>query len=124
MSEVALDEAAFARLRDRTLAFYYACVILLLLGIGILSVYAYRLGPLVGPGVEQSFGLAAGLMFVMGALIIHVVDRMYRVWPLGRRFQPPAPRAVTDRDWSLALAVCVLVIAGGAIAYILGGLLA
>lgn len=124
MSDPAFDDATFARLRDRTLAFYYAATILLLVGIGILSFYAFRLGPLVGPGVEQSFGLAAALMLVMGALITHVVDRMYRVWPLGRRFTPTAPRTITDRDWSLALAVCVLVIAGGAISYILGGLLA
>lgn len=118
------DEPTLARLKDRTLAFYYAAVILMLAGIGVLALYAYRLGPLVGPGVEQSFGYATALMFIMGALTIHVVDRMYRVWPLGRRFHPTAPRAVNDRDWSVALLVVVLVAAGGAIAYILSGLLA
>lgn len=118
------DAATFARLQDRTLALYYAAVVLMLLGIGVLAVYSYRLGPIVGPGVEQSFGYAVALMFIMGALTIHIVDRMYRVWPLGRRFRPTPPGAVTDRAWSIVVAVLVLVIAGGAIAYILGGLLA
>lgn len=122
MSE--FDDRDLARVRDRTLAFYYAAVVLMLAGIGVLSFYAYRLGAIVGPGVEQSFGFAVALMFIMGALTIHVVDRMYRSWPLGRRFRPTPPGPVTDRAWAVAVAVLVLVVAGGAIAYLLGGLLA
>ncbi len=120
----ALGEAELLRIQDRALSLYYAAMILMLLGIGVLGLYCYRLGPLTSPGAEQSFGFAVSLMFLMGALVIHLVDRTYRVWPLGRRFRPTAPGPVTDRAWSVALAVLILVIAGGAIAWILGGLLA
>jgi hypothetical protein len=112
-----------ARIRERTLAFYYAAAILMLFGLGVLTVYVLRLGNLTGPGVEQSFGLAVALMFLMSALMIHLVDRMYRLWPLGRRVQSPDPGPVTDENWATFLAVAVLVAAGAAIAYIIGGLL-
>jgi hypothetical protein len=121
------DDEEFAyvqRLRERTLTLYLAVMILMIIGIAVLALYSYELGPLVGPGVESSFGLAVALMFLMGALLIHLVDWMYRVWPLGRRVTPTPPGPVTDRSWSMALAVLVIVSAGGAIAYILGGLLA
>lgn len=116
--------AEFRRLRGRVLTLYIAIVILLLIGVGFLALYSYQLGPLVGPGVESSFGLAVALMFLMGALIVHVVDRMQRAWPLGRRFAPTAPGPVSDLDWAHVIEVVILVAAGGAIAYVLGGLLA
>jgi hypothetical protein len=118
-----LTEADVVRVRERTLAFYYAAAILMLVGLGVLTVYVLRLGNLTGPGVEQSFGFAVALMFLMSAMLIHLVDRTYRVWPLGRRVQSPEPGLVTDQGWVTFLAVSVLVAAGTAIAYILGGLL-
>ena len=122
MTEYAELEA-FARLRERTLALYYAAAILMLVGLGLLTVYILRLGSLVGPGVEQSFGFAVSLMFLMSALMVHLVDRLYRVWPLGRRVQSPNPGPVTDQGWVTFLIVAVLVAAGASIAYVLGGLL-
>ncbi len=117
------EEAEFARVRERTLALYYAAMILMLAGLGVLTVYAMRLGPPVDPGVQESFGLAVALMFLMGAMTAHLIDRLYRVWPMGRRFRPTAPGPVTDRGWATLLAVCVLVIGGGAISYVIAGLL-
>lgn len=122
MTEGRTDEA-IERLRERTLSFYYAAAILMLFGLGVLTVYVVRLGNLTGPGVEQSFGFAVALMFIMSALLIHLVDRTYRVWPLGRRVQSPDPGPVTDRGWATFLAVAVLVAAGSGIAYVLAGLL-
>jgi hypothetical protein len=115
-------DAEIARLRERTLSLYYAAAILMLFGLGALTVYVVRLGNLTGPGVEQSFGLAVALMFLMSAMMIHLVDRTYRVWPLGRRVHPPDPGPITDRGWATFLAVCILVAAGGGIAYIIAGL--
>lgn len=123
MTELATD-VDFARVRDRTLTLYYAATVLMLIGLGVLTVYTVRLGAPVDPGVEQSFGLAVALMFLMGALTAHLLDRLYRVWPLGRRYRPAPPGVVTDRSWATLLAVSVLVIGGAAIAYILAGLLA
>jgi len=116
-------EADVVRLRDRTLALYYAAAILMLFGLGVLTVYVLRLGNLTGPGVEQSFGFAVALMFLMSAMMIHLVDRTYRVWPLGRRVQSPNPGPVTDQAWATFLAVAVLVAAAVSIAYLIAGLL-
>lgn len=114
--------AAFRALRERTISLYVAALILLLIGIGGLALYAFELGPLVGPGVESSFGFAVALMFLMGALAAHLVDVTYRTYPLGRRFQPTAPALLTDRSWAIALVVVILVAAGTAIAYVVSGL--
>jgi hypothetical protein len=111
------------RLAERTMSLYIAAAILMLVGLGVLTLYVLRLGGLTGPGVEQSFGFAVSLMFLMSAMMIHLVDRTYRVWPLGRRVQSPDPGPVTDRGWAIFLAVAVLVAAGASIAYILAGLL-
>jgi hypothetical protein len=114
--------AEISRLRARIVSLYIAAEVLMLIGIGVLSLYILQLGTLVGPGVEQSFGFAVALMFLMSAVVIHLVDRTYRVWPLGRRVTPTNPGPVTDLDWAHFLAVAVLVAAGGAIAYIIAGL--
>jgi hypothetical protein len=119
----AWTDADLARLRDRTLSFYYAAAILMLVGLGALTVYVLRLGNLTGPGVEQSFGFAVALMFLMSAMMIHLIDRTYRVWPLGRRVQTPYRGAINDRDWAIAIAVVILVAAGASIAYIVAGLI-
>ena len=103
---------------------YAAIELLSLLGIAVLIVYAVRLGPLTSPGAQESFGLAVALMFLLGALVTHAIDRTYRVWPLGRRFEPTPPGPVTASAQVRFLKVLVLVIAGAAIAYILGGLIA
>ncbi len=123
MSEIE-EWAEFRRARGQVLTLYIAVVILAIVGAGALALYCYELGPLVGPGVESSFGFAVALMFLLGALIVHVVDRMQRAWPLGRRFAPAAPGPVTDLDWAHVVEVVILVTAGGAIAYVLGGILA
>ncbi len=81
----------FRRLRRKVLDLYDAVTFLMLLGIGVLIVYAIQLGSLVSPGAQESFGLAVALMFLMAALMVHLVDRTYRVWPLGRRFRPTPP---------------------------------
>jgi hypothetical protein len=113
----------FLRTRRRVLDLYDSVTFLMLIGIGVLIVYAIRLGPLTTPGAQESFGLAAGLMFLMAALLVHLVDRTYRVWPLGRRFVPTPPGPVTVHAQARFLAVLIFVIAAAGIAYVIGGLL-
>jgi hypothetical protein len=113
-----LGDADLALLRRKTLDLYSAVTVLMLVGIAILVVYSIRLGPLTSPGAEQSFGLAISLMALMGAMIFHLVDRTYRVWPLGRRVRPSAPPVLSTTDWVRMLKVLVLALAVGAIAYI------
>ena len=112
------------RLRNRVLAIYDAVTILMLVGIAVLLVYAVQLGPLTSPGAEQSFGYALALMFLMAALIFHLVDRTYRSWPLGRRIVPTPPGPFTVAAQTRFVKVLVVVVAAAAIAYILGGLIA
>jgi len=113
-----------ARARERVLDLYTAVTVLMLLGIAVLVVYVVRLGTLTGPGVQESFGLALALMFLMAAVVAHVMDRTYRSWPLGRRFRPTPPGPVTAEGEVRFLKVLVVVLAGAAIAYVLGGLIA
>ena len=117
------DDARLASSQGRQLRLYLVICVLMLLGIGGLTVYSIQLGPLVGPGVESSFGYAVALMFVMGATLVHCVDRMYRLWPLGRRVRTQYPGAVTDRSLATFVKVLVLVAAGASVAYVLGGLI-
>ena len=119
-----LTQADERRARGRILDLYTAITVLMLLGIAVLIVYAVRLGPLTGPGVEESFGLAVALMFIMAGLIVHTVDYTYRVWPLGRRFHPTPRGPVTEAGQARFLRILILVVAAAAIAYILGGLIA
>jgi hypothetical protein len=114
--------AEYVRLRRRLLDLYDGVTYLMLLGIAILIVYCIRLGSLTSPGAQESFGLAVGLMFLMAALIVHLVDRTYRVWPLGRRFAPTPPGPVTARSQARFLAVLTFVVAAAAIAYVIGSL--
>jgi hypothetical protein len=117
-------EPDLRRLRQRVLDLYTAVQVLLLLGIAVLIVYCIRLGALTSPGAQQSFGIAVALMFIMGAVIAHLVDRTYRVWPLGRRFSPTPLGPVTTEAEVRFLKVLIVVLAGAAIAYVLGGLIA
>ncbi len=110
--------------RARVLDLYTAVEVLMLLGIAVLIVYAIRIGPLTSPGAQESFGLAAALIFLMGTVVAHLVDRTYRSWPLGRRFRPTPPGPVTVAAQGRFLKVVVLVVAAAAVAYILGGLIA
>lgn len=112
------------RIRNRVLDLYVTVQVLMLLGIAVLIVYCFRLGPLTSPGAEQSFGIAVGLMFIMAAIVVHITDRTYRVWPLGRRFTPTPPGPVSTQAEVRFLKVLVIVLAGAAIAYILGTLIA
>lgn len=125
MSEtrVELSPPELVALQDRVLSYYFAIVLLALIGIGVLVAYTIGLGPLVGPGVEESFGLAVALLFLLGALLMHVLDRTYREWPLGRRIHPADPRVITDATTAGTLRIAVLVGAGLLIAFILAQLL-
>ena len=116
--------AEVRRARNRLLDLYSAVTVLMLLGIAVLIVYAIQLGPLTSPGAEQSFGYAVALMFLMGAVVFHLVDRMYRTWPLGRRIRPSWPGYVTVASEVRFFKILIVVAAGAAIAYVLGGLIA
>ncbi len=120
---VAISPEELVALQARVLSYYFAIVVLALIGIGILVAYAIGLGPLVGPGVEESFGLSIALLFLFAALLVHVLDRSYREWPLGRRVHPSDPKVITDATVAGTLRVAVLVGAGLVIAYILAQLL-
>ncbi len=124
MSSAAPTEAELRAIRRRVLNLYDSVTLLMLIGIAVLVVYAIRLGPLTSPGATRSFGFAVALMFLMAALIVHLVDRTYRVWPLGRRFEPTPPGPVTVRSQAKFLIAVILVVAAAAIAYVLGGLIA
>jgi hypothetical protein len=117
------ERAEMLRLRRRVLDLYDAATYLLLIGIAVLVVYCIALGPLTSPGAQESFGLAVALMFLMSALIVHLVDRTYRVWPLGRRITPTPPGPVTPHAQARFLAVVIFVIALAACAYVIAGLI-
>ncbi len=120
-----MDRAEFLRLRRRVLNLYDAVTYLMLFGIAILIVYcAVLIGPLTSPGAQQSFGYALALMFLMSALIVHLVDRTYRVWPLGRRITPINPGPVTIEAQARFVKIVIVVAAGAAIAYLIGTLIA
>ena len=122
MSE--LPDADLLALQRRTLDLYAAVTLLMLLGIGVLVAYAIRRGPLTTPGAERSFGFAVALMALMGAVIFHLADRTYRVWPLGRKIRPAWPGYVSAEGEVRFFKVLIVVAAGAAIAYVLGGLIA
>jgi hypothetical protein len=107
----------------RVLELYNATTVLLLLGIAGLAIYSIRLGPLVGPGVESSFGLAVAAMFLMGALLVHIADRTYRSWPLGRKFRPATPPAVTAASTARVVTWLIVLAAAVGIAYVVAQLL-
>jgi hypothetical protein len=115
-------EALAGRAQERALSLYRATTVLMLLVIAGLVVYAIRLGPLVGPGVEASFGYAVAIMFLAAALIVHLVDRTYRVWPAGRRVRVPLPGTVSDRGIALAVRVAIFAAVGAGIAYVIATL--
>jgi len=117
-------DADLADLQRRTLDRYAVVTLLMLVGIAILVAYAIRLGPLTSPGAQQSFGYAVALMALMGAVIFHVADRTYRVWPLGRRVRPTPPAPITLDSWVRFLKVLIVVLAVAGIAYMVGELLA
>ena len=124
MSSGGLEPAEYRRLRARVLLIYDAVTYLMLIGIAVLIVYAIELGPLTSPGAQESFGLAVALMFLMATVIVHLVDRTYRVWPLGRRIQPTPPGPVTVEGQVRFVKVLIVVIAAAGIAYLIGALLA
>jgi hypothetical protein len=117
-------DAMYARLRRRVMDYYIATAALCLVAIGILVLYVLLLGPIVGPGAEESFGIATALLFLLSALLVHLVDRSYREWPEGRRVHPAPPRLLGDVD--VVRTVKILVVIGAALflAYLIGGILA
>lgn len=118
MSEVE-EAAALQRIKQRTVDLYDTVSLLMLFGIALLIVYSIEIGPLTSPAAQESFGLALSLMFLMGAVLFHIVDRTYRVWPLGRRITPTPPGPVTNVSIARVLRIVVVVAAGAAIAYLI-----
>ncbi len=114
---------SFAELRRRVLNLYDAVTFLMLIGIGVLIVYCLRLPSLSNPGAQQSFGYAIALMALMGAVIVHLVDRTYRVWPLGRRITPTPPGYVSVQSQSNFVRALIVIVAIAGIAYLVGALL-
>jgi hypothetical protein len=116
---------AFRVARQRELGLVTVIVALMILGIGVVILYSIVfVGPLTSPGAQESFGLALALAFLMAGVAVHEVDRMYRVWPMGRRVDPVPPGPVTVKDETRFLKWLVVVAAAAAIAYLLGSLLA
>ncbi|MCI4365925.1 MAG: hypothetical protein L3K10_07720 [Thermoplasmata archaeon] len=125
MSSGELAPADFHRLRERVLDLYTTVIALMIVGIGGLVLYTVLwVGPLTSPGAQESFGLALALSFLMATVAVHLVDRMYRVWPLGRTIHPTPPGPVTDRSLARFFQAVVLVAAAAGIAYLLGALIA
>ena len=118
MSDLPTDRE-FAELRRRVINLYDTITALMLLGMALLIVYIVEIGPLTSPGAQQSFGLAVAFLFVMGSIMIHVVDRTYRAWPLGRHFRPSTPEAISPATVARFLRIFTVVAAGAAIAYLL-----
>lgn len=110
-------------LAARVLRYYSVVAGLSIFGILVLAAYSIHLGPLVGPGVESSFGLAVAVMFLLSALLVHIVDRAYREYPLGRRVHPGPMGPVTDAAIATFLKVVIFATAAGAIAYLFWGIL-
>jgi uncharacterized membrane protein len=109
--------------QNEVINLYLATVVLCLIAIGILVAYCISLGSLVGPGVESSLGYALALLFLISALLVHIVDRSYREWPLGRRIHPPAPTIITAGTMVYVLKIVVVAGIAALIAYILATLL-
>jgi hypothetical protein len=122
-SAPALPADFLTREQHRVLNLYATITILMLAVIALLIAYSIRLGPLVGPGIEQSFGIAVALLFLCGALIAHVIDRVYREWPFGRNVRPAFPGFITDRGLANGLKILVFVCAAAAIAYVIATVL-
>jgi hypothetical protein len=121
-----LSEAAAPttpELAARALRIDLAIIVVMVVGILGLVGYSIALGPLTSPGVQSSFGYALALMFIMAGIAFHVIDRMYRVWPLGRRVHPVRPPQLTDASIAVALRVAIFVAACVAVAYVLGSLI-
>ncbi|MCL4309116.1 MAG: hypothetical protein M1606_03370 [Candidatus Thermoplasmatota archaeon] len=122
MSE-GFTDAELRAIRRRVLNVYDGITALCMLGIAIMIIYVIKVGPLTSPGAQESFGLALSIMFLLGALLFHIVDRTYRTWPLGRRFSPTPPGPVTGWDIARFLRVFTVVVAGAAIAYLIASML-
>ena len=122
MSE-GFTDAELRGIRRRVLNVYDGITALCMLGIAIMIIYVIKVGPLTSPGAQESFGLALSIMFLLGALLFHIVDRTYRTWPLGRRFSPTPPGPVTGWDIARFLRVFTVVVAGAAIAYLIASML-
>jgi len=121
LSSAELTPVEFSRLRARVLDLYTSVIALMIVGIGVQVVYiVVWVGPLTSPGAQESFGLALALGFLMATVVVHLVDRMYRVWPLGRTVHPTPPGPVTDRDLARFFRWFVVVATATAIAYLLG----
>ena len=124
MSDLDLPPPEFAAIRRFVLDLSIAIVALMLVGIGVITLYiVVVVGSLASPGAQESFGLGLALAFTMAAVAVHVVDRMYRLWPMGRRVHPTPPGPVTPADEARLLKVIVLVGAAVGIAYLLGTLI-
>jgi hypothetical protein len=123
MSAPVLSPAELARARSRILSMYFSVVAISILAIAVLLAYILSLGALVGPGVESSLGIALALLFLIAALLIHVLDRAYREWPLGRRVHPTPPGPLTAASMVTVVRWVVVAAAAALIIYLLATLL-
>jgi hypothetical protein len=125
LSSADLTPEEFRRIRRRALDLTTVTVGVMVVGIVILALYTIVLvGSLTSPGAQESLGLALALAFIMAAVASHEVDRLYRLWPMGRRVHPVAPGPVTVADQTRFLKALVLILTAAAIAYLLGALIA
>jgi len=121
LSSAELTPVEFSRLRARVLDLYTSVIALMLVGIAVQVVYiVVWVGPLTSPGAQESFGLALARGCLMATVVVHLVDRMYRVWPLGRTVRPTPPGPVTDPDLARFFRWFVIVVTAAAVAYLLG----
>jgi hypothetical protein len=121
---VEIPPAEYARLQTHVLSLYTSVSLLMLIGIAIGIIYALSLGTLIGPGVEESFGIDLAILFLMSAMLMHILDRTYREWPEGRRVHPAAPPQITAKTANYTLKIVTIVGAALLIAYVLGSFLA
>jgi hypothetical protein len=121
---VEITPAEYAKLQAHVLSLYTAITILMVVGIAVGVIYAISLGSLVGPGVEESFGIDLAILFLMSAMLMHVLDRTYREWPTGRRVHPAPPPEITAKTANYTVKIVTIVAAALLIAYVLGPFLA
>jgi hypothetical protein len=123
MAAPVLTPAELARARSRILSMYFSVVAISILAIAVLIAYIVSLGALVGPGVESSLGFALALLFLLAALLVHLLDRAYREWPLGRRVHPTAPGSLSAASMVTVVRWVVVAAAAAIIIYLLATLL-
>ncbi len=130
MSELTdLTPAELNAIRERLFRWYGAITAIALGVMAVLIAYVivYGMGfagpGLASPGGQQSVGFALAMLLLLAALLVHLVDRIYRVWPFGRKVEVLVPRPLTIESQVLLLKVLVAVFAAAGIGWLIAGLL-